>query len=80
MGHDTSASCLCSRFFLCGILVCVLRFEVKLKKTVISSLSLLFNCSVSFLSYCQLVLVTLNANEVFHGYWCLYGHGGLAAQ
>lgn len=83
MGHDTSVSCLYSRFFLCGILVCVLRFEVKLKKTVISSSSLiihmLFNCSLSFLSYCQLVLITLNVNEVFHLYWCLYGQGGSAA-
>lgn len=82
MGHDTSVSCLCSRFFLCDILVCLLRFEVKVKKTVISSWSLIihlfFNCSVSFLKYCQLVLIALNANEVFHMHWCLYGHRSLA--
>lgn len=82
MGHDTSVSCLCSRFFLCDILVCLLRFEVKLKKTVISSwcliIHLLFNCSVSFVNYCQL-LVALNANDLFQVHWCLYGHRGLAA-
>lgn len=81
MGHDTSVFVL--KVFLCDILVCfLLRFEVKLRKTVISSLSLIihlfFNCSMSFLNYCRLVLITLNANEVFHVCWCLYNHRGLA--